>query len=127
MQNYIGKSFSSLLCRYRKGVSTQYLFLSVIEKWRLCLEKEYFAGALLMNLSKAFDAINYELLTAELHKNWFSIEALEFLLTYYKKSGEESKSIQLLVLRFNNFKGFHKNWFLILCWLTFTSMIYFLQ
>ena len=50
MQNYIGKSFSSLLCRYRKGVSTQYLFLSVIEKWRLCLEKEYFAGALLMNL-----------------------------------------------------------------------------
>ena len=32
-----------------------------------------------MNLSKAFDAINCELLMAKLHINRFSIEALEVL------------------------------------------------
>ena len=53
----IGKLLSSFLCRYRKGFSTQYALLSIIERWRLCLDKQGFAGALLMDLSKAFDTI----------------------------------------------------------------------
>ena len=51
--DYIGKFLSPFLCGYRKGFSTQYALLSLIERWRLCLDKQGFAGALLMDLSKA--------------------------------------------------------------------------
>ena len=44
-----------------------------------------------MNLSKAFDATNYELLIAHLHKNGFSIEAFEFLLSYLQEKWRRLK------------------------------------
>ena len=65
--DYIRKCLSPFLYRYRKGFSSQYALLSLIEKWRLYLDKQGFAGALLIDLSKAFDAINHELLIAKLH------------------------------------------------------------
>ena len=79
--DYIGKFLSPFLCGYRKGFSTQYALLSLIERWRLCLDKQGFAGALLMDLSKVFDTINHELLIAKLHAYGFSIKALEVLLS----------------------------------------------
>ena len=74
--DYLAKFLSPFLCGYRKGFSTQYALLSLIERWRLYLEKQGFAGALLMNLSKAFDIVNHELLIAKLHAYGFSIKAL---------------------------------------------------
>ena len=50
-----------------------------------------FAWALLMDLSKAFDKINHELLVAKLHAYGFSIEALEVLLYYLKERWERVK------------------------------------
>ena len=41
--------------------------MSLIEKLKACLDKQGFAGAILMDLSKAFDTINHELLIAKLH------------------------------------------------------------
>ena len=49
--DYIEKLFSPFLCGYRKGFSTQYALLSLIERWRLCLDKQGFAGALFINRS----------------------------------------------------------------------------
>ena len=44
---------------------------------KFCLDKLVFTGALLMDLSKAFDKINHELLTVKLHAYGLSIDALE--------------------------------------------------
>ena len=77
--------FSPFLCGYRKGFSTQYALLTLIERWRLCLDKQSFAGALLMDLSKAFDAINHEPIITKLHAYGFSIESLEVLLSYLQE------------------------------------------
>ena len=44
--DYIGKFLSPFLCGYRKGFSTQYALLSLIERWRLCLDKHYYHKAL---------------------------------------------------------------------------------
>ena len=49
--DYIGKFLSPFFCGYRKGFSTQYALLSLVERWRLCLDKQVFVGALLMDLS----------------------------------------------------------------------------
>ena len=46
-----------------------------------------------MDLSKAVGAINHELLIAKLHAYVFSIETLEFLLSYLQKGSKESRSI----------------------------------
>ena len=63
----------------------------ITERWRLCLDKQGFAGALLMDLSKAFDTINHELLIAKLHAYGFSIEALEVLLSYLQERWQRVK------------------------------------
>ena len=86
--DYIGKFFSPFLCGYRKGSSTQYALLSLTERWRLCLDKLGCAVALLMDLSKALDAINHELL----------LKHLKFYYVTHNQGEEESRSIQLSVL-----------------------------
>ena len=83
--DYIGKFPSPFLCVYRKRFSTQYTLLSIIERLRLSLDKQGFAGALLMDLSKTLNSINHELLIATLHAYGFSIEALEVLLSYLQE------------------------------------------
>ena len=82
VSDYIGKFLSSFFCGYRKGFSTQYALSTLIERWKFCRDKQGFAGALLMDLSKAFDTINHELLIARLHTYGFSIDALEVPLSY---------------------------------------------
>ena len=54
---YIDKHLSPHLCGYRKGYSTQTALISMLEKWKLSIDNKGFAGGVLMDLSKGFDAI----------------------------------------------------------------------
>ena len=99
--DYIGKFLSPFVYGYRKGFSTQYALLSLIGRWRLCLDKQGLTGTLLMHLSNIFDTFSHKLLKAKLHVYWFFIEALEIT---YKKGGKESWSRRLLVLGLDYFK-----------------------
>ena len=67
---------------YRKGFNTQYALLSLIEKWKKELDNKGYAGAILMDLSKAFDTINHELLIAKLYAYGFSKDALKLINSY---------------------------------------------
>ena len=91
ISDYIGKFLSPFLCGYRKGFSTQYALLTLIERWKFCVDKQGFAGALLMDLSKAFDTINHELLIAKLHAYGFSTDALKVLLSYLQDRSQGVK------------------------------------
>ena len=57
-------------------------FVNANRKMKFCLDKQGFARALLMDLSKAFHTINHKLLIAKLHAYGFSTDALEILLSY---------------------------------------------
>ena len=46
------------LCGYRKGFNTENALLTLLERWKSCLEKKGFCGTNLMNLSKAFQLVN---------------------------------------------------------------------
>ena len=59
---YIDKHLSPHLCGYRKWWSTQTALISMLEKWKLSINYEDFAGGVLMDLNKAFDTINHHLL-----------------------------------------------------------------
>ena len=73
---------SKHLCGYLKGFNTQTALLSLVEKWKSILDKKGFSGALLMDLSKAFDTIKHELLIAKLDAYGFSKKSLELILDY---------------------------------------------
>ena len=54
----------------------------MIEKWKMARDKGDNAGGVLMDLSKAFDTINHELLIAKLHAYGFSTESLKIIHSY---------------------------------------------
>ena len=54
---------SPYLCGYRKGFSTQQALISLIE----ILDQKGYGGAVLMDLFKAFDNLNHDLLLSKLH------------------------------------------------------------
>ena len=83
VSKYIHKHLSPFLCGYRKGFNTQTALLSALEKWKSTLDKNGFAGVL-MDLSKAFDTINHELLIAKLNAYGFSDQSLKLICNYLK-------------------------------------------
>ena len=79
---YMNEYLSPHLCGYRKGFSTQTALTSLIEKWKQILDSKGYGAAVLMDLSKAFDTINHELLIAKLFAYGFSKESLTIILSY---------------------------------------------
>ena len=83
MQNQMNLSIKSFLshylCGYRKDFNTQHALISLIERWRKSLDNKGYGGAVLMDLSKAFDTLNHDLLIAKLHAYGFDIKTLKLL------------------------------------------------
>ena len=73
---------SILLCGFRRGFSTQNALLRFLEKVKMGLDNKKFAGAILMDLAKAFDCLNHELLIAKLDAYGLGRSALEFIHSY---------------------------------------------
>ena len=91
INNYIRPHLSPYLCGFRKGFNTQQALLSLIENWKRVLDKQGFGGAVLMDLSKAFDTLNHELLIAKLHAYGFSKCSLRYLHSYLTKRWQRTK------------------------------------
>ena len=63
----MNKYLSENRCGYGKGFSTQTALTMLPEKRKKVLDEIGYVGAILMDLSKAFDTINHELLIATFH------------------------------------------------------------
>ena len=86
MAAYSKTFLSPYLFGFRKGYNTQQALVRFIEKCRSVLDKKGFAGAILMDLSKAFDCLNHELLIAKLSSYGFSRPALKLIYNYTRGS-----------------------------------------
>ena len=91
IKNCVDEILSPYLCGYRKGFSTQFALLSLIEKWRKALDNKGYAGAVLMDLSKVFDTINHELLITKLHAYGFDKNALKLIFSYISDRWQRTK------------------------------------
>ena len=87
--------FQALLCKYeygfRKGYSVINALLSMIEKRRKSLDKGGAFGALLTDLSKAFDCLPHELLIAKPHAYGVDIPSQKLLHSYLTKRKQRVK------------------------------------
>ena len=92
IKDYIDKHLSPYLCGYRKGFNAQYALTEMIEKWKTWLDKNGgLAGAVFMDLSKAFDTINHELLIAKLEAYGFSNDSLKIIMDYLSDRWQRTK------------------------------------
>ena len=89
--NFIENSLSPFLFGFRKGHSTEQCLVVMLEAWKKALDDKEYAGAILTDLSKAFDCLNHDLLLAKLDAYGFSNEALKFISSYLKDRKQRTK------------------------------------
>ena len=89
--NYMNSYFSPYLCGFRSGYGTQYSLIRMLANWEDALDNKKIAGALLTDLSKAFDCIDYELLIAKLHAYGFDASALTLIASYLTDRKQRTK------------------------------------
>ena len=82
MLPFVSKFLSPKICRYRQGYNTQHALLKLVETCKKALDNKGFAAAVLMDLSKAFDCLNHDLLLAKLNAYGFSTNAIQMVHSY---------------------------------------------
>ena len=88
---YIENSLSKYLFGFRKGHSTEQCLVVMLEAWKKALDDKGVSGAVLTDLSKAFDCLNHDLLLAKLSAYGFSIDALKFIRSYLTERKQRTK------------------------------------
>ena len=91
INKYMHNYFSKYLCGFRRGLSTQYCLLLMIEKIKKALNKKECCGLLLTDLSKAFDCVKHDLLTAKMHAYNFDCNALLIIHPYLSERKQRTK------------------------------------
>ena len=91
ISRFMHDHLSPILCGYRKGFNTQHALITLLEKWRASLDKNGFAGAILMDLSKAFDCLNHDLMIAKLYAYGFSKDSVTLIRNYLKNRWQRTK------------------------------------
>ena len=80
--DFIERFLSKYLCGYRKEFNCEIAMVAMIERWKKSMDNGEYAAGVLLDLSKAFDTINHELLIAKMYAYGFSIDALKIVRSY---------------------------------------------
>ena len=83
--------FSRFLSAYRKQHSCQHVLIDLIEEWREKLDNKFYVGAVLMDLSKAFDCLPHHLLIAKLRAYGLAEYAIKFVSSYLSDRSQRVK------------------------------------
>ena len=92
MFEYFERSFfSKYQCAFRKGFSAQQRLVSMLEKWKSATDNKRSFGALLTDLSKAFDCLSHDLLIVKLNAYGFNMSALRCVHSFLKNRMQRTK------------------------------------
>ena len=78
-------------CGFRKNYSAQHPLIAMLEKWRASVDKGLMFGALLTDLSKAFDCLPHDLLVAKMYSYGLDIKASRFIYDYLTNRNHRTK------------------------------------
>ena len=85
LYHHLENTLSVFIAAYRKSYSTQHVLIKLLEDWKEKLDKDHIVGAVLMDLSKAFDCIPHDILIAKLHAYGLDENSLVFIYSYLKR------------------------------------------
>ena len=91
MSSFFENFLSKQQCGFRKGYNTQQCLLALLEKWKQAVDSGQVFGALLTDLSKAFDCHDHQLLIAKLNAFGFSLLALKLVHDYLSNRKQRTK------------------------------------
>ena len=106
--SFSNEFLSNFISAYRKGYSTNHVLIRLITNWKTTLDKNLFTGAVLMDLSKAFDCISHDLLIAKPDAYGLSFDTVTFLNSYLKDRKHNVKINNILVLSETFYRVYHK-------------------
>ena len=76
----------------RKGYSTQYALINLLQKWQKCLDaSDGIVETLLMDLSKAYDCVNHDLIIAKLEAYGVGENSLRPIQNYLSQRQQRVK------------------------------------
>ena len=87
---YMDKFLSKYQCGFRKGHDAQHSLLAMIEKWKKAVDNGNVFGALLTDLSKAFDCLPHDLIIAKLNSYGINLTALTLIHNYLTKRNQRT-------------------------------------
>ena len=79
IEKFSKKILSPKLCGFRKGHSTQHALLNLLKNWQKTLDKSGVTGAVLMDLSKAYDSLPHDLPMTKLSAYGFEDSATSLI------------------------------------------------
>ena len=81
---YFCKIISKFIAALRKGYSCETTLLKMVEDWMEALDNKIIVGAMLVDLSKAFDCLPHRLLLAKSHAYGLSMHGCNLIMSYLK-------------------------------------------
>ena len=78
----MSQHISNIVSACRKYYRSQHVFIGLLEEWRKCLDDNYVVGGVLVDLSKAFDCVQQNLLIAKLESYGINENVLAYLHSY---------------------------------------------
>ena len=82
LKTFFEPILNKLLCAYRKKYGCDHVIVKLVDAWKWALDKNQLAGAILMDLSKAFDCIPHALLICKLRAYGLSEGACKLMASY---------------------------------------------
>ena len=76
---FADQNFSKDQRSFRKDFSAQYSLVAMLEKWEGVVDDKKVFGAILTDLSIAFDCLSHELIIAKLNGHGFSLPAIKLI------------------------------------------------
>ena len=91
LSNFFTQIFDEQQSGFRKGFSTQTSLILLQELWKRANDSKSVFGALLIDLSKAFDCMLHELLIAKLNAYGLDLSAVRIIADYLRNRKHRTK------------------------------------
>ena len=91
MSKIVDETFSKYQCGFRRGHGAQHCLIALLEEWCISVNKGLEFGALITDLSMAFDCLPHSLLLAKISAYGFHMKALCFINDYLRDRKQRTK------------------------------------